>query len=190
MSWEYPRSLKKRWLLHCSPSKAGTTNPPTFLPPREPRAQPSWAKFPMFSRRRSWIFCALVCAPLLLALISCGGKPDSSTLTMIIESSPTNLDPRVGIDAYSERIDNLIFDGLLTRDEHFQVQPGLAERWEIPDPLTYIFHLRHGVRFHDGQPLTSRDVKYTFDLVLHGQIVPPRLPFTDLWTESKRPITS
>ena len=125
----------------------------------------------MYSRRRPWIFCALVCAPLLLALISCGGKPDSSTLTMIIESSPTNLDPRVGIDAYSERIDNLIFDGLLTRDEHFQVQPGLAERWEIPDPLTYIFHLRHGVRFHDGQPLTSRDVKYTFDLVLHGQIV-------------------
>ncbi len=90
---------------------------------------------------------------------------------MIIESSPTNLDPRVGIDAASERIDNLIFDDLLTRDEHFQVQPGLAERWDIPDPLTYIFHLRHGVRFHDGRPLTSRDVKYTFDSILQGQIV-------------------
>jgi peptide/nickel transport system substrate-binding protein len=90
---------------------------------------------------------------------------------MIIESSPTNLDPRVGIDAYSERIDDLIFDDLLTRDEHFQVQPGLAERWEIPDPLTYVFHLRRGVRFHDGRPLTSRDVKYTFDSVIHGHIV-------------------
>lgn len=90
---------------------------------------------------------------------------------MIIESSPTNLDPRVGIDAQSERIDNLIFDDLLTRDEHFQVQPGLAEHWEIPDPLTYVFHLRHGVRFHDGRVLTSRDVKFTFDSVIHGQIV-------------------
>jgi ABC-type transport system substrate-binding protein len=108
---------------------------------------------------------------LLVGCLSCGGKPDPKTLAMIIESSPTNLDPRVGIDAYSERIDNLIFDDLLTRDEHFHVQPGLAERWDIPDPLTYIFYIRRGVHFHDGRPLTSRDVKYTFDSVIHGQIV-------------------
>lgn len=107
---------------------------------------------------------------MLLACLGCGGKPDHSTLTMIIESSPTNLDPRVGIDAFSERIDSLIFDDLLTRDEHFQVQPGLAERCEIPDPRTYVFHLRRGVHFHDGRPLTSRDVKYTFDSVIKGQI--------------------
>ena len=40
---------------------------------------------------------------------------------MIIESSPTNLDPRVGLDAQSERIDDLIFDDLLTRDDHLQL---------------------------------------------------------------------
>ncbi|HTR24994.1 MAG TPA: ABC transporter substrate-binding protein [Terriglobales bacterium] len=89
---------------------------------------------------------------------------------MIIESSPTNLDPRVGVDAQSERIDELIFDALLTRDEHFNVQPGLAESWDVPDPLTYVFHLRHGVKFHDGQPLTSRDVKWTMDSLLQGKI--------------------
>ncbi len=107
----------------------------------------------------------------LIACLSCSQKPDQHTLNMIIESSPTNLDPRVGIDAQSERIDDLIFDDLLTRDEHFQVQPGLAERWEVPDPLTYVFHLRRGVRFHDGRALTARDVKYTFDSVINGQIV-------------------
>ena len=90
---------------------------------------------------------------------------------MIIESSPTNLDPRVGIDAQSERIDDLLFDDLLTRDEHFNVQPGLAESWDIPNPLTYVFHLRHGVRFHDGRLLTSRDVKWTLDSILRGKIV-------------------
>ena len=88
----------------------------------------------------------------------------------IIESSPTNLDPRVGIDGQSERIDELLFDALLTRDDHFNVQPGLAERWEILDPLTYVFHLHHGVKFHDGQPLTSRDVKWTLDSLLQGKI--------------------
>src|SRR5271163_4463485 len=99
----------------------------------------------------------------LLPLLSCSQPPDPNTLVMIIESSPTNLDPRVGIDGQSERIDELLFDALLTRDEHFNVQPGLAERWEMPDPLTYVFHLHQGVKFHNGQPLTSRDVKWTFD---------------------------
>ena len=89
---------------------------------------------------------------------------------MIIESSPTNLDPRVGIDAQSERINSLIFDDLLDRDEHFNVKPGLAESWDNPDPLTYIFHLRHGVKIHDGRPLTARDVKWTFDSLLEGKI--------------------
>ncbi|MGH9668720.1 MAG: ABC transporter substrate-binding protein [Terriglobales bacterium] len=90
---------------------------------------------------------------------------------MIIESSPATLDPRVGTDAQSERIDQLLFDGLLTRDEHFKLRPGLAERWEVPDPLTYVFHLRRGVRFHDGRPLTARDVKWTFDSMMSGAII-------------------
>jgi peptide/nickel transport system substrate-binding protein len=104
------------------------------------------------------------------ALVSCSSKPDPSTLVMIIENSPTNLDPRVGLDAYSERIDDLLFDDLLTRDEHLNVGPGLAERWETPDPLTYVFHLHSGVKFHDGRALTSRDVKWTFDSLLQGKI--------------------
>ncbi len=107
---------------------------------------------------------------LFFCLLSCSQPPDHNTLVMIIESSPTNLDPRVGIDAQSERIDELIFDALLTRDEHLNVQPGVAERWETPDPLTYIFHLRRGVTFHNGQPLTARDVKWTFDSLLQGKI--------------------
>ena len=89
---------------------------------------------------------------------------------MIIESSPTNLDPRVGLDAQSERIDGLLFDNLLTHDEHFNVQPGLAERWEIPDPLTYVFHLHERVAFQNGSALTSRDVKWTFDSLLQGKV--------------------
>jgi peptide/nickel transport system substrate-binding protein len=112
----------------------------------------------------------LPCALLLAALLSCSSKPDAGTLVMIIESSPTNLDPRVGLDAYSERIDSLIFDDLLGRGDNLNVAPGLAEKWDTPDPLTYIFHLHHGARFHDGHPVTSRDVKWTFDSLLQGKI--------------------
>ena len=118
-------------------------------------------------RRTIFILAALA---LSLAQLSCSHKPDPNTLVMLIESSPTNLDPRIGVDAQSERIDNLIFDDLLSRGDNLDVAPGLAERWEIPDPLTYIFHLHHGVKFHDGRPLTSRDVKWTFDSLLQGKI--------------------
>jgi peptide/nickel transport system substrate-binding protein len=119
---------------------------------------------------------ALVLAAVGLAtsLLSCSGKAAPDTLVMLIESSPTNLDPRVGIDGQSERIDSLIFDFLLTRGDNLDVAPGLAERWEVPDPLTFIFHLHRGVRFHDGRTLTARDVKWTFDSLLSGKIRSPR----------------
>jgi len=113
---------------------------------------------------------ALACAACLALTLSCASKPNPNTLVIVIEGSPTNLAPRLGLEAQSERIDDLIFDDLLTRDTHFNVAPGLAERWDIPDPLTYIFHLHHGVKFHDGRPLTSRDVKWTFDSLLQGKI--------------------
>jgi len=90
---------------------------------------------------------------------------------VLIENSPNSLDPRIGTDAVAERIDPLIFDSLVQRNDHFGLDPDLAVRWEVPNPTTYIFHLRTGVQFQDGRPLTSRDVKWTLDSVLNGTIL-------------------
>jgi peptide/nickel transport system substrate-binding protein len=109
-----------------------------------------------------------------LACLQLGCKREQKpfdTVTVLIESSPTNLDPRIGIDAQSEYIDSLIFDSLVRKDEHFNPQPWLAASWENPDPLTWIFHLRNGVHFHDGRQLTSADVKYTLDSILQGKVI-------------------
>lgn len=114
---------------------------------------------------------ALLLLVLALALTACSHRPPADTLVVIIESSPANLDPRVGTDAQSERIGKLLFDSLVHRDEHFNLQPWLAERWEIPDPRTYVFHLRHDVYFHDGRLLTARDVKWTFDSIIDGTVI-------------------
>src|SRR5256886_8182554 len=202
---------RKPRLLPCWHTRHGTGSRRTSPRRRARRAPPYWGKFRMRKNARralGGIFAAL----LILTSLSCSGRADPETLVMIIESSPTNLDPRVGLDAYSERIDDLIFDDLLTRDDHLNVQPGLAERWEIPDPRTYVFHLHRGVKFHDGRPLTSRDVKWTFDSLLQGKIrstksgayrlvdhidatddstvvFPPKEPFaTLLWNLSDRAI--
>lgn len=104
-------------------------------------------------------------------LTSCSGHPDPNTLVMLIEQSPANLDPRVGTDSQSERISELIFDSMVRKDEHFKLQPWVAESWDIPDPQTYVFHLRRGIQFHDGRPLTSRDVKWTLDSMSNGTVV-------------------
>ncbi|HEY3990200.1 MAG TPA: ABC transporter substrate-binding protein [Acidobacteriaceae bacterium] len=101
----------------------------------------------------------------------CGGKPDPQTAVMLIESSPTSLDTRIGVDVQSERIDMLIFDSLVKRNEHYEVQPWLAKSWDHPDPTTYVFHLRSGVRFHNGQPLTSADVKWSIDSAHNGTVI-------------------
>ncbi len=75
-----------------------------------------------------------LCVMMLLA--GCGGKgPSPQTVTMLIESSPTSLDPRIGVDAQSEHIGSLIFDSLVRKNEHFNLEPWLATSWETPDPL-------------------------------------------------------
>ena len=103
-------------------------------------------------------------------MVSCSDRPSPNTLVMIIEFGPTNLDPRVGTDAQSELIDELIFDSLVRKDQNFNLVPGIAQRWDMPDPLTYVFHLRPGVRFHDGRALTAKDVKWTLDTMRDGSL--------------------
>ena len=111
-----------------------------------------------------------------LFCVSCrhSGHPADGSVVFLIDSSPTNLDPRIGLDAQSQHIDELIFDGLVVRDDHFQFGPGLAERWEQPDPLTLIFHLRPNVHFQDGRVLTSRDVAWTLNSMRDGTIISAR----------------
>lgn len=96
-----------------------------------------------------------------------------NTLVIAIEGNPTNLDPRFATDAYSERIDQLIFSSLVRTDARGEIVPELARSWDHPDPRTYIFHLRRGVRFHDGAPLTSRDVRYTFESIRDPSLASP-----------------
>lgn len=109
---------------------------------------------------------------LLLVLTAChASRRDAKTVVVLIESSPANLDPRVGIDAQSERIDTLLFDGLVARRSDFQFEPALAARWEQPNPLTWVFHLRPNVRFSDGRPLTARDVAWTIESMKKGVVI-------------------
>jgi len=113
-----------------------------------------------------------VLAAALLPLAACGPqRSEANTLRFLIESSPNNLDLRQGTDAQSERVGGLIYDALAKKDAHFVLQPWLATSWERPDPLTWIFHIRNGVRFHDGKPLTADDVAWSIRSMIDGTLV-------------------
>jgi peptide/nickel transport system substrate-binding protein len=121
---------------------------------------------------------ARLAASLVAALLvaSCSGAPHPAPgdVTFAIESMPANLDPRIGTDFASERMDGLLFDSLVQSDTRMNIGPDLASTWEQPDPATYVFHLRHDVHFHDGRALTSADVKFTFDSITSGAVQTPK----------------
>jgi oligopeptide transport system substrate-binding protein len=82
---------------------------------------------------------------------------------------PQSLDP-LGADSVYESLPiRQLFDGLVATDAGLDIVPGLAATWTISrDNRTYLFHLREGVRFHDGEPLTARDVAFTFERALRA----------------------
>ena len=104
----------------------------------------------------------------VLALAACAQKlpVDEGRLVIALAGAPVNVDPRGATDAYGEQILQMTHASLVGRDDAGEPVPGLAQRWESPDSLTYIFHLRAGLRFHDGRPLTSADVRYAFAWIL------------------------
>jgi peptide/nickel transport system substrate-binding protein len=128
---------------------------------------------PRQNKSRTTELSALAVAALALPTLFAAGCNHSSaeppgTVTFLVETMPASLDPRLGTDARSQQLDGLIFSSLLEHDSTMNLRGDLAERWESPDTRTYVFHLHNGVKFHDGRPLTSADVKFTFDSILSG----------------------
>ena len=118
---------------------------------------------------------SLVLAAVVLLGTGCRSRQrDLNIVLFLIESSPANLDPRIGTDGQSEHIDELIFDGLVARDRNFRFTPALAQSWDQPDLLTLVFHLRGDVRFHDGRAMTSRDVAFSIRSMRDGTVISPK----------------
>jgi peptide/nickel transport system substrate-binding protein len=117
---------------------------------------------------RSYKFLLVLLILLLIPTASCKRGAQSGTLVIAIELPPQGFDPRFSTTfQMSARIMQLIYDTLLVKDEKFEFVPSLAERFEESDDhRTFTFHIRSGVTFHNGKPLTSADVKYTFDSIL------------------------
>lgn len=82
----------------------------------------------------------------------------------LVGDEPETLDPALAGDVDSSVYILQIFSGLVGLNENLEVVPDIAERWELSgDGTVYTFHLRPGVAFHDGKPVTAQDVKYSIE---------------------------
>ncbi len=100
-------------------------------------------------------------------------------LVVLSADSFLTLDPAAYRNRETETVVRNLFDALVTRTPEGKVVMELAESYETPDPLTYVFTLRQGPRFHNGEPVTAADVAFTFERVLnpyglHGKPSPRR----------------
>lgn len=110
--------------------------------------------------------------------------PEDNVLVLTLNNAPTNLDPRLGTDASSQRIFELILNGLVGKDPQGNLTPALAESWEILDGgRRYRFHLRPGVTFHDGRTMTAEDVQWTYGTIIDGTVATPKSAAYDRVTE-------
>jgi peptide/nickel transport system substrate-binding protein len=93
------------------------------------------------------------------------GATCSGSITWALESDPANLIPYGGVSTSNMWGKEFMYDSLLEWDRDLVIQPALAESYEVnEDATSYIFKLRQGVLFHNGQEMTAKDVKYSFDM--------------------------
>jgi len=120
-----------------------------------------------------WSGCTLLICILILSLkspvrITQDAEEPKYSGTMIIQNRAEPPHFNLGISmAYGMEPACNIYESLVSWDYNVNPHPELAESWEIsPDYKTFTFHLRHDITWHDGEPFTSADVKFTIEEVL------------------------
>jgi peptide/nickel transport system substrate-binding protein len=99
------------------------------------------------------------------------GDGSSGNLVAAIAGEPDQLDPQKTSAYFSFEVLENVFDTLVEPDANLEMRPALAESWTVsPDQLSWTFHLRHGVTFHDGSPFTSDDVVYSYRRIIDQEL--------------------
>lgn len=136
------------------------------------------------SRRNSGPLLALAALAGVILCLSCAGGGETrerrardGAVIVAVDSAPDNLDPRIGTSQASYRTQQLLYNPLVNQGVDGRLVADLAERWErLPSPdggdgERWIFHLRRGVVFHDGNPFTADDAAYTFQSLIAPEFI-------------------
>lgn len=135
--------------------------------------------------KKKMLALALVVAMLATSLIGCGGSEEDTTagaetgvatkdLVVEIGPDPETIDPALNSASDGGNMILHLFEGLLTISKDEQLQPGVAETWEVSeDGLTWTFHLREGLKWSDGTAMTANDFVYSWKRVCDPALAAP-----------------
>jgi len=123
-------------------------------------------------RVKSLVMAALLAATSLTAAFDAAHAKDLLVIDFVAE--PASLDPHGQWDVASYTVYRNIFDNMLTRDETGAIQPQIATGWTYLSPEEVEFKIRDDVRFHDGVPLTARDVAFSVNRMISPEYASPQ----------------
>jgi len=117
------------------------------------------------------VFCVALAGVAAGLLLTCA-SPDSawqldgrSELRIAIPIGPMHLDPHLEAEVITSMICHHFFDPLVFMDSNMKVVPCVASSWQCPNPVTWIFNIRPGIRFQDGSTLSAEDVVFSIERV-------------------------
>ncbi len=111
-------------------------------------------------RKRTFFLVLLLSVVLVLPV---GAK----TLKFTFQGSLDSLDPYNLNETFHLGFQGNVYEGLIRRGPNLEIEPALAERWEVMEPTRWRFYLRKGVKFHDGTPFTADDVVFSATRLRH-----------------------
>ncbi|MFD1929239.1 ABC transporter substrate-binding protein [Sporosarcina siberiensis] len=125
------------------------------------------------------IFMLFVTSLLVLTACSNSADPDetnkendsksNTTLTIAQSADLTTMDPQNSLSTNGDRVFRNMFSRLFQRDENMEIQPLIVESFENPAEDTWTFKLIEGIKFHNGDPLTAEDVKFSLERVMNDE---------------------
>ena len=107
--------------------------------------------------------CSLRAALLAGAALLAALPAYAATFRWANDGDANSMDPYTRNETFLLTFTQNIYDPLVRRDRSLKVEPALAERWEQPDPKTWRFHLRRGVKFHGGESFSADDVVFSYN---------------------------
>ncbi len=129
------------------------------------------------------VYAGLAGSGLLTRAAMAQGRSGGSTLNWVLSPEPPVLNTAFNSSFMVQQISPKMLEGLVTYSKDFEPMASLATAWEVaPDGLSITFKLRDGVKWHDGAPFSSADVKYTFEEILKKHHPRGRATFANVTT--------
>ncbi|MGF3066482.1 ABC transporter substrate-binding protein [Facklamia sp. P12945] len=110
-------------------------------------------------KRKLGLFTLLLMGVFLL--VGCSGGGSGETLTVAVSGDAISLDPIATNDNQSSHVMTQIYEGLVKINDEGKAEPSLAESFDQPDETTYVFKLKQGIKFHNGEELKASDVVFS-----------------------------